>query len=418
MGGKVSILLVMLFSGIMALFSRSILDRNVTMTENFIDYYSSTRASNIAISGANIAINKLYLDKNWMAGINPPRDFAHGKMKVDVYAFGWDNRKIVATGTYRGVTKKVEILLEPENFAMFGNFYNVFGSVWAATGDTFSGRFHANDWINCYGDPVFLGPATTSKGVKLYDKYSNPEFHGGTKVTDPVPLVFDTAAIRIAAYQNGKIFWDTTKTGKVTTVDLKFLPNGDVAYKLKIGTGSYTPEITVPLNSLAPNGVIFVEKGNINVEGTLNGRVTIVASQKGASTAGQVFITNSINYAEHPNNNPNSDDMMGIVAENKVTVTFDAGRGDININASIFSQKDGLVIEKYADYPTAYKMNLLGGVIGQKVQPTAKYKLINGKYVPVNGYSYVHKYDNRFLKVRPPYFPATKYYRVMSWYEE
>ncbi|MCK7524341.1 MAG: hypothetical protein MZV64_45260 [Ignavibacteriales bacterium] len=30
-------------------------------------------------------------------------------------------------GEYNGVTKKVEISLEPENFAMFGNFYNVFG---------------------------------------------------------------------------------------------------------------------------------------------------------------------------------------------------------------------------------------------------------------------------------------------------
>ena len=38
--------------------------------------------------------------------------------------------------------------------------------------------------------------------------------------------------------------------------------------------------------------------------------------------------------------------MMGIVAENKVTVTFDASRGDINIQSSIYSQKDGLVSRK------------------------------------------------------------------------
>ncbi|MCU0332086.1 MAG: hypothetical protein MUE91_02060 [Ignavibacteriaceae bacterium] len=417
MGGKVSLLLVMLFSGIMALFSGKIMDRNVEMTENYVDYYSDTRASNIAISAANIAINKLYLDKNWMTGISN-RSFADGYMNVDIDTLGWDSRKITATGEYRGITKTVEILLEPENFALFGNFYNVFGSVWAATGDTFSGRFHANDWINCYGDPVFLGPATTSKGVKLYDKFSNPEFFGGTKVTDPIPLQFDTSAIRIAAYNNGRIFRDTTNTGKVTTVDLTFLANGNVTYRLKIGSGSYTPLITVPLTTLAPNGVIFVEKGNINVEGTLNGRTTIVASQKGSSSAGQVFITNSIDYAQNPLTNPSSTDMMGIVAENKVTVTYDPARGDINIYSSIFSQKDGLVIERYADYPTAYKMNLLGGIIGQKIQPTAKYKLINGKYVPINGYSYVHKYDDRMLKVRPPYFPATKYYRVISWYED
>jgi hypothetical protein len=110
--------------------------------------------------------------------------------------------------------------------------------------------------------------------------------------------------------------------------------------------------------------------------------------------------------------------MMGMVAENKVIVPFDASRGDINIHSSIYSQSDGLVIENYASYPTAYKMNLLGGIIGQKVQPTAKYQLIGGHYVPVNGYSYIHNYDQRFTKVRPPYFPTTKYFRVVSWYEE
>src|SRR5690606_11136615 len=112
------------------------------------------------------------------------------------------------------------------------------------------------------------------------------------------------------------------------------------------------------------------------------------------------------------------DDMLGIVAENKVTVTYDNSRGDINIQGSIFSQKDGLVIEKYDQYSTAHKMNLVGGVIGQKIQPTAKYQLNNGKYVPIKGYSYVHKFDTRSTKVRPPYFLSTKYYRVVSWYEE
>jgi hypothetical protein len=415
MGGKVSVILVMLFSGIFAMVGGSILNRNSGMTENFIDYYNSTKASNIAISGANIAINKLYLDRYWMDGLDD--EFADGNYLVTITKVGYDSRKIKSVGTYRGVSKNVEIFLEPENFALFGNFYNVMGGVWWASGDTLRGRFHANDWINCYGDPVFLGPATTSKGVKPYDKYSHPEFFGGTKITDPIPLEFDTSKMRIAAYTNGKVFRDTTNSGKVTTVNLKFLADGNVSYQIKIGSGSFTAEKTVPLNTLAPNGLIYVEKGNFYVEGTLNGRATIVASQKGSSSAGQVFITNSIEYAENPLVNPSSDDMMGIVAENKVTVTYNASRGDINIHSSIFSQKDGLVIEKYADYPTAYKMNLLGGIIGQKVQPTAKYKLIGGKYVPVNGYSYVHNYDERFLKVRPPYFPGTKYFRVVTWYE-
>ena len=58
----------------------------------------------------------------------------------------------------------------------------------------------------------------------------------------------------------------------------------------------------------------------------------------------------------------------------KVTVPYDNSRGDINIHASIFSKKDGMVIERYNDYTTAHNMNLVGGVIGQNVQPTATYE--------------------------------------------
>ena len=417
MGGKVSIILVMMFSALFALFGRNILKSSVTITENFSDYYSTTRAQSIAISGANMAINKLFLNKNWMTGFSN-LTFASGTINVDIDTVGWDSRRITSLGEYNGVTKKVEILLEPENFAMFGNFYDRTDGVWWATGDTLQGRFHINDYINCYGDPVFMGAATSTKGVRLHNKNTHPEFHGGTKIVEPITLGFDTAAIRIAAYSNGKIFRDTTNNNKETYLDLNFQADGTVIFKQKIGAGSWTAPKTVQLNVLTPNGVIYVEKGNITVQGTLNGRATLVASQRGNGNLGEIQIANSIEYEKNPLTDPSCDDMLGLVAENKVRVLFDDTRGDISIHASIFSQKDGLVIDNYKNYPTAHNMNLVGGVIGYRVQPTADYKLINGKYVPVNGYSYAHKYDTRFLKVRPPYFPGTKYYRIVSWYEE
>lgn len=417
MGGKVSLILVMSFSILFAIFGRNILNSSVLITENFSSYYSDARAEAIAISGANMAINKLFLNKNWTAGFSN-QNFSEGTFNVDIDTFGYDSRKITSVGNYNGVQKTVEIVLEPENFAIFGNFYNQFNNVWAATGDTFQGRFHANDWINCYGNPVFMGPATTSRGVKLYDKYTHPEFLGGTKVTNPIPLEFDTSVIRIAAYQNGKIFRDETNSGKAVYVDLDFKHNGKVEYKVKIGTGDWSHKTNIKLTELAPNGVIYVEKGNVTIQGTLDGRITLVASQKGNDpNLGQILIANSIEYEKNPLTDPSCDDMLGMVAENKVRVLFDEHRGDITIHGSIFSQKDGLVIDNYSSYDHAHNMNLVGGVIGQLVRATADYQFRHGQYVPVHGYSYVHKFDTRFIKVRPPYFPGTKYYRVVSWYE-
>lgn len=415
MGGKVSLMLVMLFSALFALFGTNILKSSVAMTDNFSNYYNNIKAQSIAISGANMAINQLFLNKNWMTGYSSI-DYASGELNVDIDTVGWDERKITSIGTFNGINKKVEILLEPENFALFGNFYNVLGSVWWATGDTLQGRFHTNDFINCYYNPVFLGPATSVKGVKLYNASSHPEFHGGTELVNNIPIQFDTSAIRVAAYTNGKIFRDTTNSGKTVFVDLTFLASGQVKYRIKLGsTGTYGSYSTVALTSLSPNGVIYVEKGNINVEGTLNGRATLVATEKGASDAGRINITNSIQYKDNPLTDPSCDDMMGMVAENSVHVTKNTTRGDITIHSAIFSQKDGLVIDNYSDYPTAYKMNLVGGIIGEKLQATADY---DGSGNPIRGYSYIHRYDTRFEKIRPPYFPSTNHYRIVTWYEE
>ena len=62
-------------------------------------------------------------------------------------------------------------------------------------------------------------------------------------------------------------------------------------------------------------------------------------------------------------------------------------------------------------------MNILGGVIGKRVLPTAEYVWDGKKYVPVKGYSYVHTFDERFNKTVPPFFPLTDKYRLVAWYE-
>lgn len=109
--------------------------------------------------------------------------------------------------------------------------------------------------------------------------------------------------------------------------------------------------------------------------------------------------------------------MLGLIGEEKVQLDFDKDRGDIDIQASIYSQEDGLVIEKYKDYPGAHNMNLHGVVIGKELRATAKYKWDGSIYIVTNGYSYVHTFDERFYDVVPPSFPDTKYFKIVSWLE-
>ncbi len=129
----------------------------------------------------------------------------------------------------------------------------------------------------------FLGYTTTQNGVKLYhnDGTDNPEFHGGLQEGLFIPLEFDTSIIKQAAFNGGKIFYDTTGNNHI--IDTKFVLNNDgtVDYSTNINNAGWSPVINEPLTTLAPNGVIYVEKGNVFIEGTLNGQVSVVASTKG-----------------------------------------------------------------------------------------------------------------------------------------
>ncbi len=130
-----------------------------------------------------------------------------------------------------------------------------------------------------------------------------------------------------------------------------------------------------------------------------------------------IHITDDIRYNKNPLSDPTSTDMLGLIAEKNVQVDFNLTTGNLDIHASMYSQQDGLVIEDYASYPTANNMNIIGGVIGQQVRATATYAWNGSAYVPTHGYSYVHKFDERFNKTVPPFFPKTKYYKVVTWLE-
>ena len=420
MGGKVSLFLVMGFAGIFALFSKNIMDTSTKTVDNYAFYYSKSQAHHIAVSGIHMAMMEINInDANWTAGF-PNKPFYGGFLDLSVSGLGSGVIRLTSIGKYKNFRDTVIVTAKQRSFAEYGNYYNEFKNVWAATGDTFDGKFHANDWINCYGDPVFKGLTTTSKGVKLYDKNSHPKFENGVKLQANDPVIFDTTAMRVNAYAGGKVFRDTTNKNKITDVKLIFNPDGTVKYSISIDGKPYTPEVTVSLTDLTPNGLIYIERGNAHIQGTLNGQVTIVASKKGSNGAGRVLIDNTIQYLVDPLSYPDScDDYLGLVAEQQVEIPFDKTRGDFTIHASIFSQSGGLLVTDYKKYPAAYKMNIVGGIIGHKVEPTANYAWdpVKKQYVPTNGYSYIHKYDKRFDIQVPPYFPKMRIFSTIAWYE-
>ncbi len=454
-------LLVIGFSLIFMSVSNNFNTLSVKSIEGYSDYFVETMAYNIAVSGANMAANQIFVDRTWEAGYSnlsinggtlnvyvsntasgasgkikichcPPGNFgarhtlelpataiaahlAHGDyLGVCDSAQGYNSQiaTIVSEGTYGNVTKTINIELRPTSYAKYGNFYATC-SAQPATGDTFNGPFHVNGKLYTSGSPVFWGKVTTKSGLVMQGSPKDPKFYGGYQTGIDIPNEFDTTGMRSNA---GKVFKDTTGTGKTTDVRLYFNADGTVTYSSRLGIGAYSTPKTVPLTTLAPNGLIYVEKGNIYTKGTLNGRATIVASKKGSSGYGKVIFEDNLQYQQDPKITPSSDDMLGIVAESDIRIQDNATtRGkDIITQASMYSvtgtvgPDDGLVTQA-----ALKSWRILGGVIAADTRVTATY---SGS-TPIRGLRFVHRYDDRFMTAVPPYFPRTKYYEIVSWFE-
>lgn len=470
MGGKAAMLLVLGFSLIFIVSGHNFNGLSTNSIENLENYFSTNMAHNIAVAGANMAANRIFIDKTWDKGYKD-LEFQGGIINVYITNPSGTSTKVkichkpgtpaehtltvaasaifghLSHGDYLGEcgtptpsnmvliyaegiypkpdnespfskpdTASVYVELQPSNFAKYGNFYETMGAM-PATLDTFNGRFHVNSRLKTWGNPVFWGKVTSKGGLKMYGT-KNPEFHGGYESGVDQPRPFDTTGMRTAGTNGGYVFKDTTGSGNKIDVNISFQSNGKVQYQFKIADGKnkWSTKKTVPLSSLTSNGMIYVEKGNVYVEGTLKGKATIVATKKGKSGCGNIYQTDDLKYNTNPLKK-NSKDMLGLVAEQNIRLQYNnkTKHNDIITQASMFAFNGNIgpdnALVKNDGKLASWK--ILGGLIAYNTRVTAYYNSLG----PYKGYRFVHKYDKRFDLSVPPFFPHTKHYEIVSWYE-
>ncbi len=417
MGGKAAILLVLGFSTIFLVFTRNNSRVATTALQNFSDYYTETKVNNLAQSAANMAAHKVFENNSWSAGF-PKTDFDGGKIETTV-ALAGSLKIITSTARFNGKEKTVKVKLKREDYSKYGNFYGHISAI-PATGDTFRGPFHVNSNLITYGDPVFMGKVTMKGNLRKWGPTKNPDFQKGYEKGVDKPVDFDTTGMRTAASLNGAVIKDTTGAGHKVDVKIRLLGNGKITYKYRIFDGSpkWSKRKTVPLKTFAPNGLIFVEKGNVFIKGTLKGKLTVVASARGNSHAGNIFQTDDIKYKNDPRIDKTSDDMLGLVAENNIRLQYNnhTKHHDIITQASMFAKNGNIGPDNRLvnNDGVLSRWKILGGLIANDIRVTARYSWSTGK--PYKGYQFVHTYDERFKIKSPPHFPQLKY-EVVSWFE-
>ncbi|MCI0564772.1 MAG: hypothetical protein MN733_40415, partial [Nitrososphaera sp.] len=165
----------------------------------------------------------------------------------------------------------------------------------------------------------------------------------------------------------------------------------------------------------APNGAIAVERGNLRLKGTITGKYTVGALQGSSSTKGKVYLDDDVKYKYDPKVYPDSTDLLGICAEQDIIITDNTpNQNDIVIQAALFSLKGGLTAQNYDSGSPRGKIDLLGGITQDERGPVGQF---SGNTI-LHGYSKRYRYDERLMILKPPFFPTTGSYEVLSWYEK
>ena len=403
MSGRAILFLVLGFSVIYLILGLNFGRLSTDSVKNYVTYYSSTNAHNIAVSGANLAANQIFFDPTWTTGYTN-ENYNGGTMNVSVQVLdAFKNvRQIVSTGTYQGYTSTVKVTLQPSSFSKFA-YYSVYeNGIWWVTGDTVFGPFHTQDYLRVAGHPVYNGKVTILKSIIRYNHQSSPILNGGFQQGVNLPLPTNgVATLENVANSGGHTF-----TGH-DTVYITFVKDS-IRYRFAYNA----PETTVLTSSFAPNGTIVADNANLRIKGTIEGQLTVGAS--GSNGYGNVYIDDNVVYNSDPRTNPNSTDLLGIVAKNNVLVTDNVpNHNDVIIDGAIYAESGGFGAQNYSTRPISGTIYLLGGITQNSRAAVGTFN----SYGLASGFYKNYRYDNRLMLSSPPYFPNTGAFEIVSWYE-
>jgi hypothetical protein len=416
MGGKAILYVVLSFSLTFLLIGNNFNRMSLSAMDNMTYYACKQISHNIALSGANIACNKFYMNQNWIGGYyNVPNQGGTFSVKCEVIDAINTVKRITSVSTFSGYYSgysavvyhdTVIITFQPASFAQFV-YYSVkeVGGIYWATGDTTTGRFHSQDYIFIQGSPYWYGYATSLMGIFWHGGTTNkPTFAGGFQAGVNIPIsnvgVSNTQA---AALSGGKYF-----TGQ-STVYVTFAGDS-IRYRYSSGGTDSTRKIS----TFAPNGVIFINGTDVHVQGTVKGAYTL-------ATNGNIWIDDNIVYTSNPLTNPDCQDYLGLVALSSVTVTDNtANRDGVNINGSIYCQGIGGNSGTFS--AQNYNKNgirtgpikVIGGIIQNN---KGQINTTDNNGVIKTGWNREYRFDTRLTYHSPPVFPLTGNTQIISWYE-
>ncbi|GAB4336227.1 MAG: hypothetical protein Kow0037_17160 [Calditrichia bacterium] len=418
MSGKAILILIFSFMLTTYVYQSQLGSTSVKVLDSFNQSYMELVVQQAAVSTMNMAINQVWDRTQEFSGIQMVADGCTAKayiefngidtvkIKSKAWAYLFDNNGAASSNNnVKLVDSLVAIFAYNIPISRYFWFTHNEAGVYWITGDSVWGPVHTNGVLKTSGSPVFFKKVTAGNGIypSPWSWYSRAEFIGGWEIGIYADIPTDMSPLQQAANQGNGGAPINTKSVYNQPVAFNFLPSGEVIRQV----GSNPPD-TVLLSDIAPTGVIYCSE-DIRIKGVLKGQLTLYSGD-------DIWIDDDIVYANDPNQDPNSDDLLGLVAEDKVIVTDNApNNNNVNIQACIMAINGKFYAENYSTRPVAGTLKVTGSIVQRDRGPVGTFSSWTGQIT--HGFSKRYRYDPRLQSVSPPYYPYIRYLHLTGWWE-
>lgn len=267
-----------------------------------------------------------------------------------------------------------------------------------------------SSWTSIISDSLFgtMKAYAQSNNVKGYISQTSGIILGASSNVG-ASLVFngsgsyDVYRVSALGTSHPSTYWDGTLLSPTNHTDIT-----DYGTRVQInctGSGCIGNSYLIPTN-----GVIYVENGfnNLWVEGTVNGRVTVVTATLPYNSgyyAPSIFIPNNIVYDSSCNGNC----AIGLISQNYILISYGAP-ADIIVDGALITQNKSIGRLNYPDDVDKGTLTTFGAFMSNG-------KSYFGYSSPTRGYNtWKFNYDSNFINSPPPYFPPkSPKYNLIYW---
>jgi hypothetical protein len=442
MTGKLALLMVGgLAITTMAL--NSAMNSNATV-DALVRDLNKSNAHSIALSGANLASNTLYFNKNYRGVLRNNIDLNGGKSTVTVQSVG-SKIQVTSQGVYpaSGGGQETQQVVYYLSQAYLDRFVLLTdddpGSMAWTSNDTAYGNLHSNNTLKMdhyFGSPtmpVFTGKVTATKPF-IITSGTKPVFSQIPETGLSVKFASTFDPVTEAPFMPGGVDWNTTYTitsGPVVShkqLHLQFFVESGVQkiryfrHQVRTTNEGYGDfRLTDTVVAAPTSGIIYAPGVDVFVEGTITGKLSVLTVPDGSGSGGNIFVTNDLLCATNPRLYADSPDFVGLLAHNNVIIAntendnaTNSGSNRFRIQASMVALTGGLAA---ADNATRRRQVLeIYGSIAQKYR-----KGVGSGTLPVGsswgGFVKGYYYDSRLLNNHALLMPASFLLATESWLE-